>query len=824
MAISDEYEIILNNHTLQIRDLQSELLKRRNTRIAQAVSTPEILLDRLNDDFTRESIIHDPKEYKYKTWNHLAKSGMSNLEQEIVLKLSEEGIPYFNDEENHYRKLFDNLPPHHIKLGTSLAYDYNPEHCFNSMIDVIDMKRRLRPLDAKSKIEIETIKQVYNPRILESKKDSLYKPTEFPPESMTHQKAFTQLKKIQRSPYLQLKEDVKHYTNYMKMKKCFLLREGHHSETMLECLEPSEEYKRLTDDNYLFEPKENSKEAEQNPNQTGTAQNTPLAANASGLRAEIRSIDGSNRSKKKSSIRKQAIELERIQKENILLGTHKSIYDDDSYLGVSNSFVDSFVEVDAQFYISKEKELAKGYLEPEDFYSGLIEREKEYKSLGVLNWSGEQIYSLRGYSRSKTMKVISALNTQNLDVWMEGLKGAIKAGRTKASIFIFHPIVSSIIFFFVVFYVIILLLSNLLSESAENGLRQLSNFFTFVFVIELGLKIFALGPHKFGRSIANVIDFAAVTVNLIDVMILIVHPEFADERNGSFDGTMILRMFIVFRIIRYLKTLKFMKVILEVTKAAAGQYLLVAAILVILMFVYILFGVQTYHGKLNYPNRLPRYNFDGLLGGFISLLQIITMKNWLDILQVYLNADVDQRLTLVFILSWIIIGNYIIFNLFLATLLGGFESPEVHKTLEENKDEFQELQEILKKSYLEKLETKERLDQAKEAETHAITYIMNPHFDHLKIQNLEDQLLEQNPLMKKKRGTYVLTREMHSNSESSDDYLLYRLLDRKVEPEMKREAGKYDMYKRIHCRASLYIFKKENIIRFICTKIVTSPW
>ena len=841
----------------KLNDSKNREFNRKETKLIDNIAKSAILKDRLNTRFLKENILDNKREYEYQSWNHLKKSGMTNIESEILLKIGEDRMVYFNSEENHYRKLFDGLPQTHLKRGVSLAYLYHPENCFNSMIDVITMKERLKPLDAKKTIEIETIRQKYKPRILEKVKDSLYKPTEFPHEG----KSATNRSRLKTaSRYRKLKEDVKNYTSYMKKKDCFLLKQGRPSEDMLECLEPSEEYFRLTkkdsDESSGDEKAPSSRGAAHNP--TINHQNPhhpdhdhhsphhpdhdhhsphhPDHDHHSPHHPEHHSPhhpehhsphhlhEGDHNHHQSPAHPRKSIDRAVVLHQNSRIGHHRNGHKQISLSSVSNSFVDDFVEVDASLYIAKKKDVEKGYLEPEDFYSGLIEREKELNSLEVLNWSGEQIYSLTGYGKSKTLKAIESLNRQNLDIWLQGFRGIIKVLRRKAGIFIFNPLSSSIIFFFVMFYILILLLSNLVSDTADNGLRQLSNFFTFVFVIEILAKIFALGPRTFARSIVNLIDFAAVVINLIDLFIIYAHPEFTLERHGIFDGTMVLRMFIVFRIVRYLKNLKFMKVILEVTKAAAGQYLLVAVILVILMFVFILFGVQTYHGKLKYSNMIPRYNFEGMLGGFITLLQLLTMKNWLDILQVYIQANVNQVLTLIFILAWIIIGNYIIFNLFLATLLGGFESPEVHKTLEENRDEFKELQEVLKKAHNDKLETKEKLEKAKEVEEYAIGYIMNSKADKLKSQNLEEHLVEQNPEIQKKRGTYVLQREMLSESESEDEYLVFRMLDRKVEPVTAHPPGKYDMYKRIHCNASLYIFRKENLFRMICTKIVTNKW
>ena len=62
--------------------------------------------------------------------------------------------------------------------------------------------------------------------------------------------------------------------------------------------------------------------------------------------------------------------------------------------------------------------------------------------------------------------------------------------------------------------------------------------------------------------------------------------------------------------------------------------------------------------------------------------QIMTMENWNDILTTTMISSVNKFLTIIFLISWIFIGNYTLLNLFLAILLEGFESNDLNQEIE----------------------------------------------------------------------------------------------------------------------------------------------
>ena len=76
-------------------------------------------------------------------------------------------------------------------------------------------------------------------------------------------------------------------------------------------------------------------------------------------------------------------------------------------------------------------------------------------------------------------------------------------------------------------------------------------------------------------------------------------------------------------------------------------------------------------------------NFDDFFSAYMTVFQVMTMENWNDILTAALRTQVNYGFTLVYLISWIFIGNYVFLNLFLAILLNGFGGEENNEYLQE---------------------------------------------------------------------------------------------------------------------------------------------
>lgn len=52
---------------------------------------------------------------------------------------------------------------------------------------------------------------------------------------------------------------------------------------------------------------------------------------------------------------------------------------------------------------------------------------------------------------------------------------------------------------------------------------------------------------------------------------------------------------------------------------------------------------------------------------------MLTLENWNSLLYALMNAPVSNIFVMIYLIIWIFIGNYVLLNLFLASLLDNFE-------------------------------------------------------------------------------------------------------------------------------------------------------
>ena len=78
-----------------------------------------------------------------------------------------------------------------------------------------------------------------------------------------------------------------------------------------------------------------------------------------------------------------------------------------------------------------------------------------------------------------------------------------------------------------------------------------------------------------------------------------------------------------------------------------------------------------FRSRFNFPEGLPRQNYDSFYNAFLSVYQVLTIQSWENLLYSSLKAQY-AIFVVPFYVSWILIGSYTTFNLFLAVMLNTF--------------------------------------------------------------------------------------------------------------------------------------------------------
>ena len=159
--------------------------------------------------------------------------------------------------------------------------------------------------------------------------------------------------------------------------------------------------------------------------------------------------------------------------------------------------------------------------------------------------------------------------------------------------------------------------------------------------------------------------------------------------NGSSGSSAfsVLRSLRLFRIFKMAKKWKSLQSLLRTIASTISEIWNFAALLLLFMFIYSLIGMQILSNRLRFSNvnnvalklsdegyeeaYVPRANFDSFYWSMVTVFQILTGENWNTIMYDCWKA---KGMTATFyIISLIIIGVFIVMNLFLAILLKNFE-------------------------------------------------------------------------------------------------------------------------------------------------------
>ena len=199
-----------------------------------------------------------------------------------------------------------------------------------------------------------------------------------------------------------------------------------------------------------------------------------------------------------------------------------------------------------------------------------------------------------------------------------------------------------------------------MSETYEAVLDTVNLALTIIFAVEAGLKIVGLGITEYSADRWNMFDLFVVAVSLIEI---------AAGNAGS-----IMSAFRALRILRVVKLIRgwtsLQKFLLQVFKTVMelGNFLL---IVLITIFIFALLGMQLFGGKFDFPDEgVPRHNFDTLIWSIVTVFQILTGEDWNAVM--YDGIRATNSLASLYFILLLVVGNFIVVNLFVAILLSSF--------------------------------------------------------------------------------------------------------------------------------------------------------
>lgn len=159
--------------------------------------------------------------------------------------------------------------------------------------------------------------------------------------------------------------------------------------------------------------------------------------------------------------------------------------------------------------------------------------------------------------------------------------------------------------------------SHNMPDETKDFTVQANEWFTYIFICEMGLKLLAIGPKKYVGDKMNWLDGSVVTLSLVEILMTAIGQQGGNL--AAFQTVRVFRTFRVLRVARLLRSLKSMRVILAVVIRSADGFFYITMLMFVFVFIYTLLGMQTFGAKMDFEDGVPRGNYDTFIIGFFTV-------------------------------------------------------------------------------------------------------------------------------------------------------------------------------------------------------------
>ena len=317
-----------------------------------------------------------------------------------------------------------------------------------------------------------------------------------------------------------------------------------------------------------------------------------------------------------------------------------------------------------------------------------IQEVNQNQSEIIGNWSGADLGLA---SKSKT-ELIEKFSFMGFRIWSKGRLGDWEKIKFPIKWIMNYRHTNTLIIVSVIFNTSCLAYDHYgISSRASGNLQSINNFFTYFFAGELFFRVLGVGLGTFLRDFMNYFDVVVVTLSLVEIFII----SGGSSAISAFRAIRVFRIFRVLKVVRLFRYLKSLETLIKLIGNSISSLAYLFLLLLLFLFIFTLLGMQIFGGEFNFPEGLPRGNFDNFHWAFVTTFQVLTTENWNDILTSSLRSSLGIWSSF-FLIFWIILGNFIILNLFLAILLDSVESYK-----EDKKEEVAEVETVKRNNVLQ---------------------------------------------------------------------------------------------------------------------------
>ncbi|KFV04449.1 Voltage-dependent N-type calcium channel subunit alpha-1B, partial [Tauraco erythrolophus] len=199
-------------------------------------------------------------------------------------------------------------------------------------------------------------------------------------------------------------------------------------------------------------------------------------------------------------------------------------------------------------------------------------------------------------------------------------------------------------------------------EKLTTALYFAEFVFLGLFLTEMSLKMYGLGPRNYFHSSFNCFDFGVIVGSIFEVIWAAVKP-------GTSFGISVLR---ALRLLRIFKVTKYWNSLRNLVVSLLNSMKSIISLLFLLFLfivVFALLGMQLFGGQFNFQDETPTTNFDTFPAAILTVFQILTGEDWNAVMYHGIQSQGGVRsgmFSSVYFIVLTLFGNYTLLNVFLA--------------------------------------------------------------------------------------------------------------------------------------------------------------
>ncbi|XP_066587016.1 voltage-dependent calcium channel type A subunit alpha-1 isoform X8 [Prorops nasuta] len=213
--------------------------------------------------------------------------------------------------------------------------------------------------------------------------------------------------------------------------------------------------------------------------------------------------------------------------------------------------------------------------------------------------------------------------------------------------------------------------------------------FLALFMMEMFIKVYALGPRTYFESSFNRFDCVVISGSIFEVI-------WSEVKDGASFGLSVLRALRLLRIFKVTKYWKSLRNLVISLLSSMRSIISLLFLLFLFILIFALLGMQLFGGQFNFDNGTPPTNFNTFPIALLTVFQILTGEDWNEVMYQGIESQGGHRKGMIYSLYFIILvlfGNYTLLNVFLAIAVDNLaNAQELSAAEDEEKEEDKEKQ------------------------------------------------------------------------------------------------------------------------------------